>query len=189
MFMYQLTVGGGQWTKLVWTVTRGVPVRQIGMRPAHSHRDLKVYRAAFRLQQRIFLLTRRFPSDERFALTSQIRRSSRGVGANIAEGWQKRRYQAHFVSKLTDADAELAETKHWLDTARACGYLEAPERAHLDGQCIQIGALLGSMMRSPARWCKPSSVNVTSTVHRPLSTFAIASTPPPSLYQPATPPP
>ena len=77
-----------------------------------SFRDLRVYQLAMELQQQIFELTRAFPKEETYSLTDQIRRSSRSVGANLAEAWHKRRYPAHFVSKLTDADAEQAETQH-----------------------------------------------------------------------------
>jgi len=77
-----------------------------------SFRELNVYKLAFELQQEIFLLTKRFPKEELYSLTDQIRRSSRSIGANIDEAWQKRLYTAHFVSKLSDADAEQAETQH-----------------------------------------------------------------------------
>jgi four helix bundle protein len=88
-----------------------------------SFRDLKVYQMAFKLQQKIFEITKHFPKEETYSLTDQIRRSSRAVGANIAEAWQKRRYVAHFVSKLTDSDGEQAETQHWIITAFSCGYI------------------------------------------------------------------
>lgn len=88
-----------------------------------TYRELEVYRRAFALQQDVFQATREFPRDERYSLTSQIRDASRSIGANIAEAWRKRRYPAHFVSKLTDADAEFAETEHWIHTAEACGYV------------------------------------------------------------------
>ena len=77
-----------------------------------SFRDLNVYKLPFELQQEIFILTKKFPKEELYSLTDQIRRSSRSIGANIAESWQKRLYAAHFISKLTDADAEQAETQH-----------------------------------------------------------------------------
>lgn len=82
-----------------------------------SFGDLRVYQAAFELQQEVFKVSKAFPKEEMFSLTDQIRRSSRAIGANLAEAWQKRRYEAHFVSKLSDSDAEQAETQHWLDTA------------------------------------------------------------------------
>ena len=112
-----------------------------------------MYQAAFELQQAAFRLSRAFPVEERYALTSQLRRASRSVGANISEAWRKRRYQAHFVSKLTDADAELAETQHWIDTANACGYLGREQHAGLSSAAMEIGAMLGSMMRNADRWC------------------------------------
>ncbi|MDB4586218.1 four helix bundle protein [Akkermansiaceae bacterium] len=89
-----------------------------------SFEQLDVYKMAFSIQQELFELSRQFPKEERYALIDQIRRSSRSVGANIAEAWRKRRDPAHFASKLTDSDGENAETQHWLQTALACGYLE-----------------------------------------------------------------
>ena len=121
-----------------------------------SYRDLKVYRAAFRLQQDVFECSKAWPKEERYSLTDQIRRSSRSVGANLAEAWQKRRYQPHFVSKLTDADAEAAETRHGLDTATACGYLDRDDRQSLDRACRGIGKMLGAMIRDAGRWCDSS---------------------------------
>jgi len=121
--------------------------------PIRSFRDLQVYQAALRLQQAIFELTRFFPREERYALTDQIRRSSRSVGANIAEAWQKRRYEGHFVSKLTDADAEQAEVQHWLETALACGYIQEPDYFELLESAQSIGRMLGSMMSSPQKFC------------------------------------
>ena len=118
-----------------------------------SFRDLIVYRRAFELQQEIFEITKRFPAEERYSLTDQIRRCSRSVGANISESWQKRRYMAHFVSKLTDADGEQAETRHWLDTSLACGYVSTEEHEHLHAKCIEIGKMLGEMISEPEKWC------------------------------------
>ncbi|MDD2390021.1 MAG: four helix bundle protein, partial [Desulfobacterales bacterium] len=96
-----------------------------------SFRNLIVYQKAFDLQQQIFILTKNFPKEEMYSLTDQVRRSSRSIGANISESWQKRCYVAHFVSKLTDADAEQAETEHWIETAFACEYIEAHVREQL----------------------------------------------------------
>ena len=104
-----------------------------------SFRDLKVYQVSFSLQQEIFEKSKGFPKEELFSLTDQIRRSSRSIGANQAEAWHKRRYLAHFVSKLSDSDAEQAETQHWLDTALACKYLSADEHARLLTKCMHIG--------------------------------------------------
>ena len=119
-----------------------------------SFRELKVYQTAFELQQRIFEATKRFPKEEMYSLTDQFRRSSRSIGASIAESWAKRRYLAHFVSKLTDADGEQAETQHWIGTAFACQYITATEHDALLAQCTEIGRMLGSMMANPEKWCR-----------------------------------
>ncbi len=118
-----------------------------------SFRDLKVYKIAFELQQEIFDLTKRFPKEELYALADQIRRASRSVGANISESWMKRRYAAHFVSKLSDADGEQAETQHWLDTSLACGYLSVEVHQRLLNKYQEVGKMLGKMMREPEKWC------------------------------------
>ena len=117
-----------------------------------SYEDLDVYELAFELQQRIFRVSTPWPQDERYSLTDQIRRAARSIGANVAEAWAKRRYPAHFVSKLSDADGEQNETRHWLKTARACGYLNATAHAELDGMCKRIGAMLGRMMADAESW-------------------------------------
>jgi four helix bundle protein len=91
--------------------------------PIASFRDLRVYKSAKELQQAIFHISKTWPSDEKFSLTDQVRRSSRSIGANIAESWAKRNYPSHFVSKLTDADGELQETAHWISTALDCRYI------------------------------------------------------------------
>ncbi len=119
-----------------------------------SFRDLRVYQMAFKLQQDIFELTREFPAEERYSLTDQIRRSSRSIGANIAEAWQKRLYPAYFVNKLTDADGEQAETQHWLDTAKACGYMVSEKHKELMDECLFVGSMLGSMINKPESFCK-----------------------------------
>ena len=120
-----------------------------------SFRDLIVYQKAFDLQQQIFIETKNFPKEEMYSLTDQVRRSSRSIGANISESWQKRRYVAHFVSKLTDADAEQTETEHWIETAFACEYITVHKRDQLLGNCREIGKMLGSMIASPEKFCKP----------------------------------
>ena len=107
---------------------------------------------AFELQQGIFELTKKFPKEELYSLANQIRRSSRSTGANIAESWQKRRYVAHFVSKLTDADGEQAETQHWLDTSVACEYISTEEVKQLLRKCKEISRMLGKMMSAPEKW-------------------------------------
>jgi four helix bundle protein len=118
-----------------------------------SFRDLNVYRLAVELQQEILELTKKFPKEELYSLTDQIRRSSRSIGANIAESWQKRRYPAHFVSKLSDADGEQAETQHWLDTSVKCRYISKSEHDTLSEKCRTIGRMLGRMMAEPHKWC------------------------------------
>lgn len=123
------------------------------MARVEDFRELQVYRAAFALQQRVFDVTQSFPREERYSLTDQVRRSSRSVGANIAEAWKKRRYRAHFVSKLTDADAEAAETRHWSHTAEACGYLDSETRVDLERRAREVGKMLGAMIRDADRWC------------------------------------
>jgi four helix bundle protein len=118
-----------------------------------SFRDLNVYRLAVELQQEILELTKKFPKEELYSLTDQIRRSSRSIGANIAESWQKRRYPAHFVSKLSDADGEQAETQHWLDTSVKCKYTSKSEHKTLSEKYRTIGRMLGRMMAEPHKWC------------------------------------
>jgi len=119
-----------------------------------SYRELKVYKMAFELQQEIFELSKSFPVEEKYSLTDQVRRSSRSVGANIAESWQKRRYTAHFCNKLTDSDGENAETEHWIETAFACKYISDQGRNRLLSLCEQIGRMLGTMILHPEKFCK-----------------------------------
>jgi four helix bundle protein len=116
--------------------------------------DLEVYREAFRLQQQIFMHSKVWPKGETYALIDQIRRASRSIGANLAEAWAKRRYPAHLLSKLTDADGELAETHHWIATAEACGYLTGLERDALIRSGALVGRLLGSMLNRYTDFCR-----------------------------------
>lgn len=120
---------------------------------AKAYSELHVYQQAFALQQRIFEISKRFPAEERYALTDQIRRSSRSIGANIAEAWAKRRYVAHFTSKLTDADGEASETDHWLKTAQACRYLSDAEADELADMAGSARKMLGAMLSDPTVWC------------------------------------
>ena len=115
----------------------------------NSAKELDVYKKAYDLAMRIFEITRTFPSEERFALTSQIRRSSRSVCLNLREAWAKRRYEAHFVSKLTDCDGENNETDSSLDFARDCAYITPPQHIELTSICSEVGKMLGSMIRNP----------------------------------------
>ena len=117
-----------------------------------NYEDLDVYKLAFQLQQQIFHVSQAWPRDERYSLTDQIRRAARSIGANIAEAWAKRRYQAHFVSKLSDADGEQNETRHWLKTALACSYINATEETEFDEDCKRIGAMLDRMIADSKSW-------------------------------------
>jgi four helix bundle protein len=104
---------------------------------------------------RIFEITKRFPKEEQYALTDQIRRASRSVCTNIGESWRKWRDPAHFVSKLTGADAEPTETMVWLDFSKSCGYLNAKDHTELSAEYDQIGKMLGSMISAPEDFCYP----------------------------------
>lgn len=115
----------------------------------NSAKDLKVYKEAYDLAMQVFQVSEAFPVDERFALTSQIRRSSRSVCLNLREAWAKRRYEAHFISKLTDCDGENSETDSSLDFAKDCGYITTKQHAELTARCQEIGKMLGSMIKNP----------------------------------------
>ena len=115
-------------------------------------RDLKVFQLAYKLALEFFYESKAFPKDERFSLTDQIRRSSRSVAANIAEGYRKRQVSKLFVSKLADADGEATETQIWLDFARDCGYLTVERHAELIRECEEVGKMLGSMMTMPEKF-------------------------------------
>ena len=115
-----------------------------------SAKDLIVYQKAYSLAMEIFGVSKRFPAEERYSLIDQIRRSSRSVCTNLREAWAKRRYEAHFVSKLTDADGENGETETWLDFARDCGYLSKHDHALFTEKCREVGAMLGSMISDPS---------------------------------------
>jgi four helix bundle protein len=119
-----------------------------------GYKELRVYQLAVELQNELFIISREFPKDELYSLVSQIRRSSRSIGANIAEAWHKRIYAAHFTSKLTDADAEQAETQHWIETAHACLYITSEKKTELADKCISIGKMIGAMIMEPKKWCK-----------------------------------
>lgn len=117
--------------------------------------DLEVYKQARSLSKDIFLLTRMFPSEEKYSLTDQIRRPSRSIGAQIAEAWGKRRYELHFISKLSDAHAEQLETLHWLEISEECGYLSTVDKNMLLTTCHSIGRMLHNMMEKSSLFCKP----------------------------------
>lgn len=125
----------------------------MSLQHANSHRDLIVYQKSRQLQREILKLTRSFPKEEMYSLTDQIRRSSRSIGANITEAWAKRRYEKHFVSKLTDSDGEQMETQHWIETALECEYIDQKTSAQLIEKCLEIGRMLGGMMDKAELFC------------------------------------
>ena len=117
-----------------------------------SAKELTVYKKAYDLAMHIFRVSKRFPAEERYALTGQIRRSSRSVCGNLREAWAKRRYQAHFISKLTDCDGEASETDSSLDFAKDCGYINDQEHSGLVGLCTEVGKMLGKMIKDPSKF-------------------------------------
>jgi four helix bundle protein len=124
---------------------------------AKSFRDLVVYQKAKKVSRTIFEISKGFPKEEIYSLTDQIRRASRSIGAQIAEAWGKRRYVRHFVSKLTDADAEQMETQHWVDEACDCQYLDSKQAEELTEELMQIGRMLNSMMNKANLFCAQSN--------------------------------
>ncbi|HLT46126.1 MAG TPA: four helix bundle protein [Rubricoccaceae bacterium] len=120
--------------------------------------QLRVYGEAFEVAMRLFGLSKAWPAEERYALTDQARRSSRSVCANLAEAWAKRLYPRHFVSKLSDAHGEAAETAVWITFAKRCGYLSEADTMLLTEACQRIIGGLIRMMNQPDKWCGPSSV-------------------------------
>ena len=120
---------------------------------ANSFRDLVVYRKACIVTKEIFESSKAFPKEEMFSLTDQVRRSSRSIGAQIAEAWAKRRYKRHFISKLTDADGEQLETQHWIDIAKDCGYLTSTQAVQFNSELSEIRRMLGSMINKADQFC------------------------------------
>lgn len=121
----------------------------------NSAKDLAVYRMAYELAMEIFELSRHFPPEERYALTTQIRSSSRSVSLNIREAWAKRRYETHFISKLTDSDGENSETDSSLDFARDCKYISTDQHRALTGKCVEIGRMLNGMVKKSSSFLLP----------------------------------
>ena len=115
-------------------------------------RDLRVYQLAYKLAMDIFRESKSFPKDEKYSLTDQMRRSSRSIAANIAEGFRKRQYSKMFLSKLADADGETAETQVWLDFALDCEYLSKEKHDELLSRYEEIGKMLGAMMSMPEKF-------------------------------------
>jgi len=122
-----------------------------------THRDLDVYQRAFELAMRIFQETKSFPIEERYSLTDQIRKSSRSVCTNLAEAWRKRRYEASFVSKLSDAVAEAAETQVWTDFCVQCGYLRKEVGKELSDAYDNILGKVVNLINEPEPWLLPGA--------------------------------
>ena len=116
------------------------------------HTELEVYQRAFKAAMKVFELTKSFPKEERYSRVDQIRRSSRSVCSNLAEAWRKRRYEAAFVSKLSDSEAEAAETQTWIQFAVECNYVEREEAAKLYSEYDQIIAMLVHIISNPKTW-------------------------------------
>lgn len=117
-------------------------------------KELTVYKKAFSLAMELFEISKGFPSEEKYGLTSQIRRSSRSVYSCIAEAYRKRMYEAHFVSKSTDADMENSETSVWIDTALACNYINQTTKNDLAKKVEEIGRLLNHMIENPEKYLR-----------------------------------
>ena len=115
-------------------------------------RDLKAYQLAYDLAMQVFVESKHFPVDEKYSLTDQIRRASRSVALNIAEGYRKKQYPKMFVSKMADADGEATETQVWLDFARDCGYLSPQIQKKLTAGYEELGKMVGSMILRPERF-------------------------------------
>ncbi|MCJ7448584.1 MAG: four helix bundle protein [Bacteroidales bacterium] len=114
---------------------------------------MEVYKLSREVAEIIFNISKGFPVEERYSLTDQIRRSSRSVGAHIAEAWGKRKYELHFISKLTDADSEQLETQHWIDISEECKYIDSDTSISLLQKCESIGKMLQSMVDKSSTFC------------------------------------
>ncbi len=129
----------------------------------NSHRDLIVFQKSFAAGKRIFELSKSFPREEMYALTDQVRRSSRSVSANIAEAWRKRRYERHFCSTLNVAEAEAAETQVWIDYSVAHGYLDEQTGANANECYDEILRMIVAMINDPGKWCLQPPTSPTPT--------------------------
>ncbi len=121
---------------------------------AQTFRDLTVYKKAFTLAMEIYQLSRKFPQEERYSLTDQVRRSSRSVCSCVGEAYRKRQYKAHFVSKSSDADMENTETRVWLDFALSCQYITQEVWNDLEKKSEEVGKLLNHMIENPEKYCR-----------------------------------
>jgi four helix bundle protein len=123
---------------------------------AKGFRELIDYQKSRLVSRLVFELSKSFPKDEVYSMIDQVRRASRSIGAQIAEAWGKRRYKRHFVSKLTDADAEQLETQHWIETAFDCSYITDQQRQHVLGLLCEVGRMLHSMIAKADQFCCPT---------------------------------
>jgi four helix bundle protein len=128
-------------------------------KPITSHRELDVYKLSFDTAMRIFQLGKKFPKEEQYSLTDQTRCSSRSVCANLAEAWRKRRYEGAFISKLSDVEAEAAETQVWIEFAVKCEYVDVKSARELYRVYDQILGKLVSMINNPSPWLLPARGN------------------------------
>ncbi|MBN2263233.1 MAG: four helix bundle protein [Prolixibacteraceae bacterium] len=126
------------------------------MNYANSFKDLEVYKLSREMAKDIFFITKNFPTEEKYSLTDQIRRSSRSVGAQIAEAWGKRRYEKHFISILTDADSEQFETQHWLEVSWENEYITEQVKNQITEKSETVGKMLNSMINKASQFCNPS---------------------------------
>lgn len=133
-----------------------------------GYKDLIVYQKAYRAAMEIFNETKNFPREEMYSLTDQIRRSSRSVCANLAEGYRKRIYPKHFISKLSDSDGECGETMVHLDFAKDCGYLSEEKHKLIIEDYMQVGKMLGSMMNSPEKFTNSKLPTATANLKTKL---------------------
>ena len=120
------------------------------------HTELDVYKKAFKLAMEVFDLTKKFPREETYSLTDQFRRASRSVCSNIAEGWRKRLYEAAFCSKVSDSDAEAAETQTWIEFSFSCAYIPRDTARNIYRKYDEVIAMLVSMRTHPEKWILPS---------------------------------
>ena len=130
----------------------GFKIHHLTMKKIKTHKDLRVFQLSFEAGMKIFSLTKTFPKEEMFSLTDQIRRSSRSVSGNIAEAFRKRKYPKSFISKLSDAEAESAETQVWLDYAQECCYIESKLYEELFDNYDHIISMLVNMSLKPENW-------------------------------------
>jgi len=113
-----------------------------------TYRDLNVYQLSYTLAMKLFELAKRFPKEETYSLTDQIRRASRSISVNIAEGWAKRKYENVFIRHLIDSNGSCEETKVWLDFARDCAYLDTRGHKYLFERYNEVGAMLNSLIKN-----------------------------------------